>query len=189
MKMETSLNENSIRDLISACGDNPNREAMIDTPKRFLKAMQFLTSGYQQNLSETINGALFTSDMDEMIIVNDIEFHSLCEHHLLPFFGRCHVGYLPKDKVLGLSKIPKIVNLFSRRFQIQENLTEQIAHCIAEVTEAIGVGVVIQSQHMCMTMRGVQKQNAFMTTSKLLGQIRDCDRTRAEFFNLTTNAS
>ncbi len=173
-----------IKDLIARCGDDPHRPGMQDTPARFLKAMQFLTAGYEQDLQSVINNALFDSDMDQMAAVKDIEFYSLCEHHLLPFMGKCHIGYLPSGKVLGLSKLARIVDLFARRFQIQESLTQQIAECIADVTKAKGVGVIIESQHLCMQMRGVQKQGATMTTSVMLGLFRDRDRTRAEFMNL-----
>lgn len=173
-----------IQALISRCGDDPHRPGMQDTPARFLKAMQFLTTGYEQDLQSVINNALFDSDMDQMVAVKGIEFYSLCEHHLLPFMGKCHIGYLPNGKVLGLSKLARVVDLFARRFQIQESLTQQIAECIADVTEAKGVGVIIESQHLCMQMRGVQKQGATMTTSVMLGLFRDRDRTRAEFMNL-----
>ena len=173
-----------IKQLITTCGDDPTRPGMVDTPKRFLKAMQSLTQGYHQSLPSIINNALFHSDMDQMVVVKDIELYSLCEHHLLPFMGKCHIGYLPNGKVLGLSKLARVVDLFARRFQIQESLTQQIAQCIADVTEARGVGVIIEAKHMCMQMRGVQKQNSMMTTSVMLGQFRDKDKTRAEFMHL-----
>mgnify|MGYP003956186005 CR=1 FL=1 len=173
-----------VKELIQSLGENPNREGLIKTPQRFLKALHALTDGYQQDLKTVINDALFESSMDELVIVKDIEFHSLCEHHLLPFIGKCHVAYLPQGKVIGLSKIPRIVNMFAHRLQIQERLTEDIAWCIQQVTEAQGVGVVVEAQHMCMMIRGVQKQNASMTTSKMLGALRDNPKTRTEFLSL-----
>ena len=173
-----------VNELIQSLGENPNREGLIKTPQRFLKALHALTDGYQQDLKTVINDALFESSMDELVIVKDIEFHSLCEHHLLPFIGKCHVAYLPQGKVIGLSKIPRIVNMFAHRLQIQERLTEDIAWCIQQVTEAQGVGVVVEAQHMCMMIRGVQKQNASMTTSKMLGALRDNPKTRTEFLSL-----
>lgn len=183
MKIETPHIEN-IKQLIKECGDSPCRQGMQDTPKRFLHAMKSLTQGYHQNLDDIINGALFDSDMDQMVVVKGIEFYSLCEHHLLPFSGHCHIGYIPNGKVLGLSKLARIVDMFARRFQIQESLTQQIAQCIANVTLAKGVGVIIESQHLCMQMRGVQKQGSVMTTSVMLGLMRDQDKTRAEFMHL-----
>lgn len=172
------------KDLISAIGENPEREGLRDTPKRAATAMQFLTNGYHQSVDEIINGAIFESDMDEMVIVKDIELYSLCEHHLLPFIGKCHVAYMPTGKVLGLSKIARIVDLFARRLQIQEQLTKQIADTLMEVTDASGVGVIIEAKHLCMMMRGVEKQNSVMTTSVMLGSLRSQNSTRMEFLNL-----
>ncbi len=176
--------ENHISAMIKLLGDDPTREGLRDTPKRSRQAMEFLTRGYRQDLNEIINGALFESTMDEMVIVKEIELYSLCEHHLLPFIGKCHVAYLPKGKVLGLSKISRIVDFFAQRFQIQERLTQEIADCVANITGARGVGVVIEAQHLCMMMRGVQKQNSCMTTSMMLGEFRSSDKTRAEFLSL-----
>lgn len=176
--------ENQYLNILQAIGENPQRDGLRDTPKRAAKAMQFLTSGYQKNLAELVNGAIFESDMDEMVIVRDIEMYSLCEHHLLPFTGRCHVAYLPRGKVIGLSKIPRIVDMFARRLQIQEGMTRDIALAIEQVTGAKGVGVVVEARHMCMMMRGVEKQNSSMMTSVMLGSFREDSRTRAEFLNL-----
>lgn len=170
--------------IIEAVGENPARQGLKDTPQRAATAMQFMTHGYQLSLDEIVNGALFESDNDEMIIVKDIELYSLCEHHLLPFIGKCHVAYLPKGKILGLSKIARIVDMFARRLQVQETLTKQIAHTILEVTQASGVGVIIEAKHLCMMMRGVEKQNSEMTTSVMLGGFREDRRTRAEFLSL-----
>ncbi|PJB09877.1 MAG: GTP cyclohydrolase I FolE [Gammaproteobacteria bacterium CG_4_9_14_3_um_filter_38_9] len=176
--------EAQLAHLIRELGDDPTREGMAKTPKRARQALQFLTKGYRENLTDIINGAIFQSAMDEMVIVKDIELYSLCEHHLLPFIGKCHVAYLPNGKVLGLSKIARIIDHFARRFQIQENLTREIAHCIQTVTEANGVGVIIEAKHMCMMMRGVEKQNSNMITSMMLGCFRNDDRTRTEFLSL-----
>ena len=172
------------RQLLTHLGEDPNREGLLDTPKRAAKAMQFLTQGYRQDINELINDAVFTSDNDEMVVVRDIELYSMCEHHMLPFVGKCHIGYLPNGKVLGLSKFARIVDMFARRLQIQENLTKQIAQCIEEVTGARGVGVIVESKHMCMMMRGVEKQNSFMTTSVMTGQFRESQATRSEFMRL-----
>jgi GTP cyclohydrolase I len=179
--------EQAFAKIIAAVGEDLERPGLKDTPKRAAKAFQFLNNGYEKDLDEVINGALFPSDNEEMVIVKDIELYSLCEHHLLPFIGKCHVAYLPSGKVLGLSKVARIVDMFGRRLQIQENLTKQIADTIMEVTDAKGVGVVIEAQHMCMMMRGVQKQNANMKTSVLLGKMREDARTRAEFMTLITS--
>ena len=176
--------ENQIAEMIHNLGDDPTREGMINTPKRAREALQFLTRGYHEDLNKIINNAIFETTMDEMVIVKDIELYSLCEHHLLPFIGKCHVAYLPNNKVLGLSKIARIVDHFARRFQIQENLTQEIASCLQEITGAKGVGVIIEAKHLCMMMRGVEKQNSNMITSVMLGSFRNDDRTRSEFLNL-----
>ncbi|MGX5174632.1 GTP cyclohydrolase I FolE [Aliikangiella sp. IMCC44653] len=171
-------------ELLTELGENVSRDGLIDTPKRAAKAMQFLTRGYQQSLDEVVNNAIFESDNDEMVIVKDIELYSLCEHHLLPFIGKCHVAYLPTGKVIGLSKIARIVDMFGRRLQIQENMTKQIAEAIMQVTGASGVGVIVEAKHMCMMMRGVEKQNSTMKTSVMLGTFRSKPATRAEFLEL-----
>lgn len=176
--------EQHFENLIRTLGDDPTREGMKDTPKRARKAMEFLTAGYHEDLDKIINGAIFTSSMDEMIIVKEIELYSLCEHHLLPFFGKCHIAYLPNGKILGLSKFARIVDHFAKRFQVQENLTAQIAECVEKITGAKGVGVIIEAQHLCMMMRGVEKQNSNMVTSMMLGRFRADDRTRSEFLSL-----
>ncbi len=176
--------EESFRQIIEAIGDDPNREGLVRTPERAAKAFAFLTQGYRQNINDLINKAVFTSDTDEMVIVRNIEVYSLCEHHLLPFIGKCHVAYLPAGKVLGLSKIARIVDFFARRLQIQEVLTKQIADCVNDAIEGKGVGVVIEAQHMCMMMRGVEKQNSVMTTSCMLGHFRSQSETRNEFLRL-----
>ncbi len=183
-KLDHSTIEQYFSEIIETMGDDPRRQGMADTPKRARQALEFMTRGYHQDLDSIINGALFESTMDEMVIVKDIELYSICEHHLLPFIGKCHVAYLPNGKVLGLSKLARIVDFYARRFQIQEQLTKQIADCIASVTSARGVGVIIEAQHLCMMMRGVQKQNSKMTTSMMLGAFRDSEKTRAEFLSL-----
>ncbi|MGE3705807.1 MAG: GTP cyclohydrolase I FolE [Vicinamibacterales bacterium] len=173
-----------IRQLLTALGEDPDREGLINTPKRVEKALSFLTSGYRTDIDEVLNGALFSVDYSEMVIVKDIDFYSLCEHHLLPFFGKCHVAYIPSDKVIGLSKIPRLVDVFSRRLQIQERLTNQIADTIREKISPLGVAVVIEGTHLCMSMRGVEKQNSFAVTSAMLGAFRTNARTRMEFLEL-----
>ena len=172
------------REILVGLGENPEREGLLDTPKRAAKAMQYLCHGYQQSLDEIVNGALFESDNDEMVIVKDIELYSLCEHHLLPFIGKAHVAYIPTGRVLGLSKVARIVDMYARRLQIQENLTKQIADAIQQVTNAAGVAVVIEAKHMCMMMRGVEKQNSVMNTSVMLGAFRNSCNTRMEFLQL-----
>ncbi len=170
--------------LLEGIGEDVNREGLRATPQRAAKAFQYLTKGYRDNLDQIINNAVFESDNDEMIIVKDIELYSLCEHHLLPFFGKCHVGYLPNKKIIGLSKVARIVDVFARRLQVQENLTKQIAETLLRYTEAKGVGVVIEANHLCMMMRGVEKQNSLMKTSCMLGQFRSQISTRSEFLSL-----
>jgi GTP cyclohydrolase IA len=176
--------ENLFKEIIINIGENPEREGLVDTPGRAAKAFSYLTKGYHQDIDDVVNNAIFTSDNDDMVIVKNIELYSMCEHHLLPFIGKCHVGYLPKGKVIGLSKVARIVDVFARRLQIQENLTRQIADTIMKYTEARGVGVVIEAQHLCMMMRGVEKQNSFMVTSCMLGGFRDSESTRSEFLKL-----
>jgi GTP cyclohydrolase I len=170
--------------LIEGIGENTNREGLRATPVRAAKAFEYLTKGYQDDINKVVNNAIFESDNDEMIIVKDIELYSLCEHHLLPFFGKCHVGYLPQGKIIGLSKVARIVDVYARRLQVQENLTKQIAESIMKVTQAQGVAVVIEARHLCMMMRGVEKQNSLMKTSCMLGLFRSENSTRAEFLNL-----
>ena len=179
--------EDQFRAILSAIGEDPLREGLLNTPQRAAKAMTFLTKGYQESLEEIVNGAIFETDNQEMVIVRAIEFYSMCEHHLLPFFGRAHVAYLPAGKVIGLSKIPRIVDMFGRRLQIQEQLTQQIGECIQGATEARGVAVVIEAKHLCAMMRGVEKQHSQMITSMMLGAFRDDPRTRAEFLGLIRN--
>lgn len=174
--------------ILEGLGEDSTREGLKDTPKRAAKAMQFLTKGYQENLEEIVNGAIFESDNDQMVIVKDIELYSLCEHHLLPFIGKCHIAYLPSGKVLGLSKFARIVDMFARRLQIQENLTREIAEAIQSITQAQGVAVIIESKHMCMMMRGVEKQNSSMHTSVMLGAFRESQATRNEFLSLMTHS-
>ena len=170
--------------LLNEVGETPERDGLKDTPLRAAKALHFLTQGYRMDIDEVINGALFESENDEMVIVKDIELYSMCEHHMLPFIGKCHVAYLPKGKVIGLSKIARVVDVFARRLQIQENLTNEIATCIVEKTGAAGAAVIIEAKHMCMMMRGVEKQNSSMITSIMLGAFRSKPATRAEFLNL-----
>lgn len=170
--------------ILKGVGEDPTRDGLRDTPERAAKAMEYLTQGYQQTLEEVLNDAVFDSDSEEMVIVRDIELYSLCEHHMLPFIGKAHVAYLPTGKVIGLSKVARIVDMYARRLQIQENLTQQIAHAVSAVTNGLGVGVVIECQHMCMMMRGVQKQNSMMTTSSMLGTFRSDINTRNEFLQL-----
>ncbi len=176
--------EEHYKAIIEAVGEDPNREGLLRTPHRAAKAMEFLTQGYRQNLKELVNDAVFSTANNEMVIVRDIELYSMCEHHLLPFLGRAHVAYLPNGKVIGLSKIPRIVDMFARRLQIQEKLTQQIGNCVQEVTDAKGVAVVVEAKHLCAMMRGVEKQNSSMTTSMMLGRFRDDPRTRQEFLTL-----
>ena len=176
--------QENIRQLLAELGEDPSREGLLDTPKRVEKALRFLTGGYAANVDEIVNNALFTVDYNEMVIVKDIDFYSLCEHHLLPFFGKCHVAYIPNGKVIGLSKIPRIVEIFARRLQVQERLTNQIAATINDKVQPLGVAVVTEAAHLCMSMRGVEKQNSVATASAMLGAFRNDARTRSEFLEL-----
>ena len=173
-----------IHKILLEIGENPERDGLADTPSRVEKSLLFLTSGYRESIDDVLNEALFKVDYDVMVIVRDIEVYSLCEHHLLPFFGRCHVGYLPRSHVIGLSKIPRIVDVFARRLQVQERLTQQIAETIREAINPRGVAVIVEAQHLCMMMRGVQKRNSKMMTSAMLGKFREDQRSRMEFLNL-----
>lgn len=170
--------------ILKEIGEDPTREGLKDTPTRAAKSFAFLTQGYKESISDIVNDAIFENDSEQMVLVKDIELYSLCEHHLLPFIGKCHVAYLPKNKVIGLSKVGRIVDMFARRLQIQERLTHQIATCIQQITDAYGVAVVVESKHLCMMMRGVEKQNSVMTTSTMLGDFKKSSSTRAEFLTL-----
>ena len=174
----------AVRTLVTEIGEDPSREGLVRTPDRVVKALRFLTSGYDRDIDEVINDALFTVDYNEMVVVKDIDFYSLCEHHLLPFFGRCHVAYIPCGKVIGLSKVPRLVEVFSRRLQVQERLTSQIAETLAAKLDPLGVAVVVEATHLCMLMRGVEKQNSRAVTSTMRGVFRTDARTRREFFDL-----
>ena len=176
--------QDAIRKLLTDLGEDPDREGLRDTPKRVEKAYTFLTSGYGADIDQVLNNALFTVDYSEMVIVKDIDFYSLCEHHLLPFFGKCHVAYIPSNKVIGLSKIPRIVDVFARRLQVQERMTNQIADTIRDKIAPLGVAVVMEATHLCMSMRGVEKQNSFAVTSAMQGAFRNNARTRMEFLEL-----
>jgi GTP cyclohydrolase I len=176
--------ESVIHSMLRELGEDPGRDALIRTPARVARSLRFLTSGYREELDKVLNGALFPVAYDEMVIVKDIEVFSLCEHHLLPFFGRCHVAYIPNQKVIGLSKIPRVVDVFAKRLQIQERLTVQIAEALMERIKPQGVGVIIEAKHLCMIMRGVEKQNSVAVTSHMMGVFRDCELTRAEFLRL-----
>jgi GTP cyclohydrolase I len=173
-----------VKQLLENLGEDPQRNGLQDTPKRVAKSFAFLTKGYQQNIDDLLNGALFPIEYDEMVIVRDIDFFSLCEHHLLPFFGKCHVGYIPNKHVVGLSKIPRVVDAFSRRLQVQERLTVQIAHTLQNKLKPHGVGVVMEARHLCMSMRGVERQNTVAVTSEMLGVFRKQQQTRDEFLKL-----
>jgi GTP cyclohydrolase I len=173
-----------MEEILRQLGEDPNREGLVKTPERVEKALRYLTSGYNQDIKRIINGAMFTVKYDEMVIVKDIEFFSLCEHHMLPFFGKIHVAYLPKVKVVGLSKIPRIVDMYARRLQIQERLTQEVANSLQEVLDPLGVGVVCEARHFCMMMRGVEKQHSGAVTSAMLGAFRDRKETRDEFLAL-----
>jgi GTP cyclohydrolase I len=184
MEPHSGLMQDLIRQLLVEMGEDPEREGLVRTPLRVEKALQFLTSGYGADVDAVLNNALFTVDYSEMVIVKDIDFYSLCEHHLLPFFGKCHVAYIPQQYVIGLSKIPRLVDVFARRLQVQERMTNQIAETIREKIDPLGVAVVCEGTHLCMSMRGVEKQNSFAVTSAMLGSFRDNTRTRMEFLEL-----
>jgi GTP cyclohydrolase I len=181
--------ERALKTLLLELGEEPEREGLLRTPRRVAQSLRFLTSGYRQDVDQVLNGALFSVGYDEMVIVKDIEVFSLCEHHLLPFFGRCHVAYIPTEKVIGLSKIPRLVDVFARRLQVQERLTTQIANTIMDKINPQGVGVVIEARHLCMIMRGVEKQNSVAVTSAMLGVFRDHTQTREEFLSLVRGRS
>jgi len=191
LKPKSELDGGTIADLMKQIlikiGEDPAREGLIRTPERADKALRFLTSGYQMNVHSIVNGALFTERCDEMVVVKDIEFYSMCEHHLLPFFGTMHVAYLPKDKLIGLSKIPRIVDMFARRLQVQERLTQEVAETLQEVLQPRGVGVICEARHFCMMMRGVEKQHSGTVTSAMLGAFRDGKETRDEFLSLVSH--
>ena len=176
--------QKNIREIIVELGEDPEREGLIKTPERVERSLRFLTRGYHQKLEEVVNGALFEAESDDMVIVRNIEFFSMCEHHMLPFFGKCHVGYIPNKRIIGVSKIARIVDMFARRLQVQERLTKEISHALMEILDAEGVGVVMDAQHLCMQMRGVEKQNSVMTTSSMLGSFRRELATRNEFTRL-----
>jgi GTP cyclohydrolase I len=173
-----------VAQLLESIGEDPSREGLLRTPHRVASAYEFLTEGYRQDIRKILNGAIFTEEYSEMVIVKEIDFHSLCEHHLIPFYGKAHIAYIPNGKIIGLSKLPRIVDVFSRRLQVQERLTQQIASTLYEVLDPLGVGVVVEARHMCMMMRGVQKQNAIATTSAMLGIFREDVKTRQEFLSL-----
>ncbi|MCC7368956.1 MAG: GTP cyclohydrolase I FolE [Chloroflexi bacterium] len=185
VEADGSLLEAAARDLLIGVGEDPSRDGLLDTPRRVRKSMEALTEGYRMDPRDVVGDALFEVEYDDMVLVKDIEFYSLCEHHLLPFFGRVHIGYLPQGHVVGLSKLPRLVDVFARRLQVQERLTRQVAACIQELLDPSGVGVVIEASHLCMMMRGVEKQQSTTRTSTLLGQLRNDDRARAEFLALT----
>ena len=176
--------QKNIREIIVELGEDPEREGLLKTPERVERSLRFLPRGYHQNLEDVVNGALFEAESDDMVIVRDIEFFSMCEHHMLPFFGKCHVGYIPNKKIIGLSKVARIVDMFSRRLQVQERLTKEISHALMDILDAEGVGVVMDAQHLCMQMRGVEKQNSITTTSSMLGSFRRELATRNEFTRL-----
>lgn len=178
------MNPELVRQMLIEMGEDPEREGLLKTPERVVKSYEYLTRGYRQNLDEVVNGALFEAESDDMVIVRDIEFFSLCEHHMLPFFGKCHVGYIPREKIIGVSKIARIVDVFARRLQVQERMTKQIAQALMDILDAEGVGVVVEGQHLCMQMRGVEKQHSVMTTSSMRGSFRRSLATRNEFTRL-----
>ncbi|MBR7155361.1 MAG: GTP cyclohydrolase I FolE [Lentisphaeria bacterium] len=176
--------EKNVREVLIELGEDPEREGLLKTPQRVDRSLRFLTRGYRQKIEDVVNGALFEAESDDMVIVRDIEFFSLCEHHMLPFFGKCHVGYIPKKKIIGVSKVARIVDMFARRLQVQERLTKDVAKAMMEILDAEGVGVVVEAQHLCMQMRGVEKQHSVMTTSSMLGSFRRELATRNEFTRL-----
>ncbi len=176
--------ETQVRSILEALGEDPAREGLLRTPQRVAESMKFLTRGYRMKIEDVLNDAVFEVPYDEMVIVKEIDFYSLCEHHLLPFYGRAHIAYLPSGKIIGLSKLPRILDIYARRLQVQERLTQQVAECIQEAIRPEGVGVVIEAMHLCMAMRGVERQNSFATTSAMLGVFRDDRATRSEFMNL-----
>ncbi len=177
-----------IEQMLNELGEDPKREGLLKTPERVEKSLKFLTSGYQIDIDELVNGALYNEGYDEMVIVKDVDVFSLCEHHMLPFVGKCHVAYLPQGKIIGLSKVPRLIDAFSRRLQVQERLTTQIAKCLQDILQPAGVAVVIEAMHLCMSMRGVEKQNSYTTTSSMLGSFKEDARTRSEFLSLITPA-
>ena len=177
-----------IERILHAVGEDPKREGLLKTPERVEKSLKFLTSGYGTDVDKLVNDALYNVDYNEMVIVKDIDVYSLCEHHMLPFFGKCHVAYLPKGKIIGLSKIPRLIDAYSRRLQVQERLTTQIAQCIQDIVKPAGVAVIVDAVHLCMSMRGVEKQNSYTTTSSMLGCFKDDARTRSEFLSLAVPA-
>lgn len=183
--MNTKKIEKLIEELLIELGEDPKREGLVKTPQRVAKAMEFITNGYKQNLKTIVNSAVFSHEVNNMVVVKGIEVYSTCEHHLLPFFGQCHIGYIPNGKILGISKLARIVDMFAQRLQLQEKLTEQIAHALMEAVSPMGVGVVMEARHMCMMMRGVEKQNSSVITSSVLGSFRNNQATREEFlFNI-----
>jgi len=184
MPVDLKKIETLTRELLIAIGEDPDREGLLKTPTRVAKAMEFLTSGYRTDLKTVINDAVFTQTTNSMVIVKNIEVYSMCEHHMLPFYGRCHIGYLPTGKVFGVSKLARLVDMFARRLQLQERLTEQVSEAIMETIGATGVGVMIEARHLCMMMRGVEKQNSVMVTSSVLGSFRESQATREEFLSL-----
>lgn len=184
MKEKLHRIENLTRELLESIGEDPDREGLVRTPYRVAKAWEYFSEGYRIDLEKIINKAVFKEDCSEMVVVQDIEFFSMCEHHMVPFFGRAHVGYLPNGKVIGLSKIPRIIDMFSRRLQLQERLTSQVANTLQDVLNPVGVAVVLEGRHLCMQMRGVEKQNSFASTSAMLGQFRKSAETRSEFLSI-----
>ena len=184
MADEQASLEDLVRGQLRALGEDPNREGLLNTPRRVAKSLRFLTSGHAMNVEQVLNGAIFNEDSDEMVVVRDVELYSLCEHHLLPFFGKAHVAYIPDGRIVGLSKIPRVVDVFARRLQVQERLTTQVAKALEAALKPKGVAVVIEARHLCMMMRGVEKQNSFATTSCMLGHFKSDSKTRAEFLNL-----
>lgn len=187
--MNFEILENNIKNILSEIGEDVNREGLKRTPRRVAKAYEFLTQGYHKKIEDVLNGAIFTERYDEMVIVKDIDFYSICEHHLLPFYGKVHIAYIPNGKIVGLSKIPRIVDVFARRLQVQERMTQEIADTIEEFLSPRGVAIVVEAYHMCMMMRGVQKQNSITTTSAMHGIFKDDARTRSEFLNLISQKS